>query len=88
MKRTLFLIVVSLLLTGCVAFPVYDDGYDYPYYSPHPYGYGYVNPGVNVFFSGGHGGHSFHGGRGSHGGQGFRSGYGFYRGGHGFRGGR
>jgi len=72
MKKLLFLIIVSLMLTGCVAVPVYDSGY-YPYYGPYPYGY--VGPEVNVFVSGFHGGHGFRGGH-------------DFRGGHGFHGGR
>ena len=72
MKRFLMLISVSLMLTGCVAYPAYDSGYDYPGYGP----YGYVSPDVNFFVSGFHGGHGFHGG-----------GHGFHGGGHGFHGG-
>jgi len=90
MKKRLFLISVLLLLTGCVAVPVYDSGYYYPdYYGSYPYGY--VSPGVNVFVSGRYyGGHGFYGGRhGFHGGgHGFHGGGGgFRRGGGGFHGG-
>ncbi len=76
MRRILVLIIVSLMLTGCVAVPVYDNGYYYPYpyygyYGPYPYVYG---PEVSVFFGSGFhdhgfnhhgfvGGHGFHGGR-------------------------
>jgi len=70
MKILLVLIIVSLMVTGCVAIPVYDEGYYYPYYGPYPYGY--VWPEVSVFVSGSHGGHGFHGGHsgfGSHGGR-------------------
>jgi len=73
MKRILLLISVSLMLTGCVAYPVYDSGY-YPTYGSYPYGY--VSPSVSLSFSSFHGGHRFHGG-----------GHGFHGGGHGFRGG-
>jgi hypothetical protein len=76
MKRLLFLILVSLMVAGCVAVPVYDEGYYYPYYGPYPYYY--MGPEVSVFVP------VFHDGFGSHG---FRGGGGF-RGGHGFRGGR
>jgi hypothetical protein len=77
MKKVLILTMVSLMLTGCVAVPVYDSGY-YPYYGPYPY---YVGPEVSVFVPLFHGRHAFHGGHGFHGGNAFH-------GGHGFRGGR
>ena len=80
MKKLLFLITVSLLLTGCVVWPAYDDGYGYSgyygysdYYGLYPYGF--VSPEVNFFISGSHG-HGFHGG-----------GHGFHEGGHAFHGG-
>jgi|GEM_PF-1661240 len=86
MKRLLLAIAVSLLTAGCVAVPVYDDGYYRPayydyygYYGPYPYGYW----GPDVVFIG-HGGRDHdHGG--FHGRGGFRDG-GSFRGG-GFRGG-
>ena len=66
MKKLLLPIVISLVLTGCIAVPVYDNGY-YPYYGPHPYGY--MGPEVNFFFPGFHG-HGFYGGEhGFHGGR-------------------
>jgi hypothetical protein len=58
--KKLLLISVAFMLAGCVAYPVYDEGYYYPDYGPYPYGY--VRPDVNVFVSGFHGGHGFHGG--------------------------
>jgi hypothetical protein len=64
MRKLLVLLCVSLMVTGCVAVPVYDSGYYgyYPYYYG-PYPYGYVGPQVSVFFAGHfHGGHGFHGG--------------------------
>jgi len=72
MKKLLLLISVTLLLTGCVAYPVYDSGY-YPDSGPYPYGY--VAPSVNLFVNGGH---EFHGG--DHGFNG--GGHGFHGGGH------
>jgi hypothetical protein len=57
--KKLLLIFVAFMLSGCVAYPLYDDGY-YPDYGPYPYGY--VGPNVNLFVSGFHGGHDFHGG--------------------------
>jgi hypothetical protein len=72
MKKLLFLISVTLMLTGCVAYPVYDSGY-YPDSGPYPYGY--VAPNVNLFVNGGH---EFHGG--DHGFNG--GGHGFHGGGH------
>ena len=72
MKRVLALILVSLVLTGCVAIPVYDDAYyPYSYYGPYPYYYGYVQPEVSVFFGSGFYGHShgYYGGHGFHGGR-------------------
>lgn len=77
MKKLLFMIIVALMVTGCVAVPVYESGY-YPYYGPYPY---YVGPELSVFIPVFHGGHSFHDG------HSFRGGHGF-RGGHSFRGGR
>jgi hypothetical protein len=71
MKRLLLLISVTLMLTGCVAVPVYDSGY-YPDYGAYPYGY--VAPSVSFSFS------SFHGGGGHDGGH--DGGYG-HGGGHG-----
>ena len=73
MKKLLFLTIVSLMLAGCVAVPVYDSGY-YPYYGPYPYPYSYVGPEVSVFFPVFHGGHGFGGGHGFHGGNGFHGG--------------
>jgi hypothetical protein len=73
MKRVLILISVSLMLTGCVAYPVYDSGY-YPTYGSYPYGY--VGPSVSLSFSSFHGGHGFH-----------KGGHGFRGGGHGHGGG-
>jgi hypothetical protein len=88
MKKLLFLIIVSFMLLGCVAVPVYDSGY-YPDYGPYPYGgpyyYGYAGPEVSVFVPVFHGGRGFHGGHGFHGGGGFRGGF---HGGGSFRGGR
>jgi hypothetical protein len=78
MKNLLFLIIVSLMLTRCVAVPMYDSGY-YPNYGQ--YSLGYVRPEVSIFVPFFHGGHDFRGG------HGFRGGHSF-RGGHGFRGGR
>lgn len=92
MKRLLLLIAVSLLVTGCVAVPVYDGAYYHPYYGyygdyygPYPYGYWGAD---YVFVTGGHGGRGFHGrdvfyGRGY-----FRGGDGGFRGGGVVRGGR
>ncbi|MBC8017962.1 MAG: hypothetical protein H7X83_05515 [Verrucomicrobia bacterium] len=71
MKKLLFLIIVSLMLTGCVAVPVYDSGY-YPYYGPYPFAY--VGPEISVFVPFFHGGHDFRGGHGLRGGHGFRGG--------------
>jgi hypothetical protein len=80
MKR-LLLISVALMLAGCVAYPVYNDGYYYPDYGPYPYGY--VGPNVSLYVSNFHGGHGFHGGsHGFHGGS-----HGFHGGSHGFHGG-
>jgi len=98
MKKLLFLTIVSLMMAGCVAVPVYDNGY-YPYYGPYPYPYAFVGPEVSVFvpvFHGGHrfhvghefrGGHTIRGGHAIRGGDGFRGGN-AVRGGGGFRGGR
>ena len=64
MKKFLALILVVLTLAGCVAVPVYDDGYYYPYYSRYPYVY--WGPEVSVFFVPGghrHGGYHHYGGR-------------------------
>lgn len=66
MKKLLFLIVVALMMTGCVAVPVYDSGY-YPYYGP--YSYRYAGPEIRFFVPFVHGGYGFHGGHGSHGGR-------------------
>lgn len=75
MKKLLFMIFASLMLSGCVAVPVYDSGYYYPFYVP--YSYFYAGPEISVFVPGFRGGHShdfrggdFRGGRGSHGGRG------------------
>lgn len=78
--KKLLLICAALMLAGCVAYPVYDDGYYYPYpYGYYGYGYyGFVEPDVHIFVSGGYAGHGFRGFHGSHG---------FYGSGHG-RGGR
>ncbi len=73
--KKLLLIFVVLMLTGCVAYPAYDEGYNYPYYGSYPYGY--WGPDVNIFVSNFHGGHRFHGRHGFHGG-----GHGFHGGGH------
>ena len=96
MKRFLVLTVISLLLTGCVAVPAYDNGYYYPYYGYYDYGpYGYWASDVNVFIAGPHRYHDFRGrgiqsrgfrdndirGRGE-----FRGERGVFRGGEGFRG--
>jgi len=70
MKKLLFLISLTIALAGCVALPVYDSGYDYPYYDSYPYGY--AGPNVNLFLSGGYYGHG-HGG-GGHWGGGHRGG--------------
>jgi len=84
MKKLLLLMAFLLLAAGCVAVPVYDDGYYHPYaydyYGPYPYGY--WGPGV-VFI--GHGGHGFHGRGGFHGGHGFHGGGGSRGGGFGGR---
>jgi hypothetical protein len=61
MKKFLILTIVSLMVAGCVAVPVYDSGYYYPYYGPYPY---YAGPEVSIFVPGFHGGHGFRGGRG------------------------
>jgi len=61
MKKILFLILVSLMMTGCVVYPDTYGSYDSGYYG---YPYGYVNPRVNLNFYGGHHGH--HGGYGYH----------------------
>ena len=61
MKKLLCLIIVSLMLTGCIAYPVHDSGY-YPYYGPYPYMY--VGPEVNVIVPLFRGGTGFHGGHG------------------------
>ena len=61
MKKLLALLLVALTLAGCVAVPVYDSGYYYPYYGPYPYVY--WGPEVSVFFAPGHQGHHHHGGR-------------------------
>jgi hypothetical protein len=79
MKKLLLLISVTLMLTGCVAYPVYDSGY-YPDSGPYPYGY--VAPSVSLSFSSFHGGHG--GGYGHGGGRGHGGGYG-HGGGHGGR---
>lgn len=57
--KTLLLICVAFMLTGCVAIPVYDYGYYYPDYGPYPYVH--VRPDINLFL-GFHGGHVFRGG--------------------------
>lgn len=80
MKKLFVLIAASLILTGCVVYPGYDYGYNYPDYGSYPYGY--VGPNVNLSFSNFHGGHS-HGG-----GHGFRGGGFGHGGGHGHGGGR
>ena len=67
MKKLLLLISVTLMLTGCVVYPGYDYGYNYPDYGPYPYGY--VGPSVNLSISSFHGGHGFHGGGHVHGGR-------------------
>lgn len=74
MKKLLFLTIVALMLTGCVAVPMYDNGYYYPYYGPYPY---FAGPEISVFVPVFHGRHVFHGGHGFHGGEGFRGGRGF-----------
>ncbi len=66
MKKLLFPIIVFLILTGCVAVPVYDGGY-YPYNGP--YHYYYSGPEVSIFVPGFYGGHGFHGGHGFRGGR-------------------
>ncbi len=69
MKKLLFLMVITLMLSGCVVYPGYDGYYSADYYS-YPYGYypyGYVSPSLNLYFSNFHGGHGFHhGGHGGH----------------------
>lgn len=75
MRKYLLFVFAILLLSGCVAVPVYDSGYSYPAYGSYPYGY--VSPSVSFSFSSFHGGHHGHHG-----------GHGFHRGGHGFHGGR
>ncbi len=66
MKKLLLFIAIGLMLSGCVVYPGYYDGYyGYGYYGG-PYGvypYGYVAPNVDFYFYGGHG---FHGGHGGH----------------------
>lgn len=57
--KTLIITLLALMLTGCVAYPVYDYGY-YPYYGPYPYSY--VGPNIHFFYSDFYGGHRFHGG--------------------------
>lgn len=84
MKKLLFLTIVSLVVTGCVAVPVYDSGY-YPYYGPYPYRY--AGPEISVSVPIIHGGHVFNSGHGFRGGHIFHGGHGF-RGGHGSHGGR
>ena len=70
MKKLLFLIVIALMLSGCVVYPGYYDGYYDSGYYAYPYGvypYGYVSPNVNLYFSNFHGGYGFHhGGHGGH----------------------
>lgn len=66
MKKLLILIIVSQILAGCIAVPVYDSGY-YPYNGP--YHYYYTGPGVSVFVPGFYGGYRFHGGHGFRGGR-------------------
>ncbi|GFE61965.1 hypothetical protein [Geobacter sp. AOG2] len=100
MKKLLLLMAISLLTAGCIAVPVYDDGYYPPYrtydyyYGPYPYAYW----GTDYVFigHGGHGGGGFHGrgapdgGRGYHDRDGARDG-GYHGGGYhgrGFSGGR
>ncbi len=74
MGKLLFLIIVSVMLTGCIAVPVYDDGY-YSHYGPRSYGY--VAPEISIFVPFYHGGHGYrgnHGFYGGHGGRGSRGG--------------
>jgi len=71
MKEILFLIIVAFMINGCVVYPGYNDGYNDPGYSSYPYGY--VNPGLDLYFSNFHSGHGFHhSGHGSHRGGGWR----------------
>lgn len=88
--KKLLLVLALLMLSGCVAVPVYDNGYYSPYYGyygPYPYLYGGTD--VTFFISGSHGGHHFRGGHVIHGSRhDFRGGRHDFRGsGHGFRGG-
>jgi len=66
MKKMLLLISLLTMLSGCIAVPVYDTGYNYPYYGSYPYGY--VGPNVDLFLSGGYYGHGYHHGGGHWGG--------------------
>lgn len=69
MKKILYLTIVSLMLTGCVAVPVYDSGYYYPYQRPYASPYLYVGPDITVFVPGVHFGHGYYGSYGFHGGR-------------------
>ena len=61
--KKLFFAVLCFALAGCVAIPVDDSGYYYPYYGYYsyygPYSYGYLGPDVNIFYSGFYGGHGY-----------------------------
>ena len=87
--KKLLLIFVALMLAGCVAFPVNDYGYNYPYYGSYywpyygSYPFGYVRSDINFFYPGFYGGNVFRGD-----GHNFRGGdHGFRGGDNGFRGG-
>lgn len=73
MRKFAILTTFAVMLSGCIAVPVYDSGYYYPYYAP--YHYFYAGPEVSIFVPGFHGGAGFHrgpvfeGGRGFHGGR-------------------
>lgn len=68
MKKLTLMAAALLVLSGCVAVPVYDSGYSYygPYY---PYPYAYSGPEISVFVPlynrhGHHGGYRYYGGHG------------------------
>ncbi len=82
--KKLLLILVAFMLAGCVAYPLYDDGYYYPSYGPYPYGY--WGSDVSIFVSDFHGGHGYHRGGNYYGGHGYYGGGG-YRGGGSYHGG-
>jgi hypothetical protein len=63
MKKLLFLLTVTVMLSGCVVYPGY-----YGHYTSDNYGfpYGYAGPNINFHYTGVYGGRGHHGGYGHH----------------------